>query len=318
MPTKKSQDAKTPNSAVILAPFGVPKMPFRLNAKGLFLTYAQCDTSREDALANAQRLLNTDDNKIVTYIVAQERHQDGEFHLHCWFGMQSKVNFKDVNKLDVIGGKHGNYQAARSPKNVMQYCIKEDQNWLANFDVVRKIAAMTSKKKYVGTELITNKRKLHDLVQEDPSLIYDYSKLKRAMSEYHNDLNAPTSGEFRNVEVIVLWGAPGTGKSRTANSEGAYSMASTSPEWWNGYNNHDVIHIEDFNGEIPYTRLLRILDGYKIMLPIKGGFVWSLYTKVYITSNTSPYLWYPNNDFAALGRRINEIRELKAGAPAAL
>lgn len=289
-------------------------MPFRLNAKGLFLTYSQCATSREDALANAQRLLNTDDNEIVTYIVAQEKHKDGNFHLHCWFGMRTSVNFKDVNKLDVIGGQHGNYQGARSPKNVMAYCIKEDQNWLANFDVVRKLAAMTSKKKYVGTELITNKRKLCDLVQEDPALIYDYSKLKRAMIEYNNDVNAPVAGEFRKVEVIVLWGPPGTGKSRRANDDGAYAVSSLKPEWWNGYNEHEVIHLEDFVGEIPYNRLLRILDGYRIMLPYKGGFMWSRYKKVYITSNTNPELWYPDENFLALGRRIDTIEYMPPAA----
>lgn len=282
-------------------------MPFKLAGKGLFLTWPQCATSREEILSRAQNLFG---DNIKTYIIAQEKHQDGNLHIHAWFGLKSKVNYRKSDRIDLIGGKHGNYQVARSPKKVMEYCIKEDKNWLANFDVAAKIAAMTSKRKYIGTELIKNKRKLHEVVDDDPSVLYDLPQLKKAMAIYNNSKYAPVKGEFREVEVIVLWGEAGTGKSKQANEEGAYALASFKPEWWDGYDGHEVIHIEDYYGGLPYTRFLRILDGYKIALPIKGGFMWSQYTKVYITSNKPPSEWYSFGMTDALKRRINRVEHL--------
>ena len=117
-----------------------------------------------------------------------------------------------------------------------------------------------------------------ELVEDDPSMLKDIRKWDDALRVYRQLKSAPKAGEFREVKVIVLWGDTGTGKSRMANDAGAYSLASYKPEWWDGYRGHKAIHLEDFKGGLPYVRFLRILDGYKIQLPVKGGFEWAEYT----------------------------------------
>lgn len=65
---------------------------------------------------------------IDQYIIAQEKHEDGASHLHCWLKCTKKYNIKDANKLDLKDEEgmtyHGNYQGCRSNKAVIEYCTK--------------------------------------------------------------------------------------------------------------------------------------------------------------------------------------------------
>ena len=81
-----------------------------------------------------------------------------------------------------------------------------------------------------------------------------------------------------------------------------------------------VILLDDFYGQIPLNRLLRILDRYKILLPVKGSYGFSLWSEVHITTNQPWEDWYQiirersqsqeNTGyvlFNALKRRINKV-----------
>lgn len=116
--------------------------------------------------------------------------------------------------------------------------------------------------------------------------------------------------KWRDVKVIVLSGKTGHGKTKRAMDDGAYLWSPCKPEWWDGYDRDDVICIDEFYGQIPISRLLRLLDGHPVRLPVKGGFTWAMWTKVYITSNVKVEDWYlgvPEGVRAALKRRISEI-----------
>ena len=65
---------------------------------------------------------------------------------------------------------------------------------------------------------------------------------------------------------------------------------------------------DDFDGWVPFRTFLQWLDVYPLLLPVKGGFVVANYTKVYITSNLDPYVWYQGVDPAPLLRRLKEVK----------
>lgn len=52
--------------------------------------------------------------------------------------------------------------------------------------------------------------------------------------------------------------------------------------------------MDDFYGQIKLSRLLNILDGHPLQVPIKSSSTWANYTVVYITSNCPIEDWYPN------------------------
>ncbi|AXQ03942.1 replication associated protein [Cressdnaviricota sp.] len=107
-------------------------------------------------------------------------------------------------------------------------------------------------------------------------------------------------------EVTVLWGPPGTGKSRYAEDRGiSFILTSTNYPWFDGYRGGDVL-IDDFYGWMPFHKLLILLDRYPCKVQIKGGMIEWAPKKIYITSNRLPEAWYsdPNLDIRALNRRI--------------
>lgn len=129
---------------------------------------------------------------------------------------------------------------------------------------------------------------------------------------------------WRDVKVTVLWGSTGTNKTRYAMSGGdpAAPLESSAAmpykwepnsanEWWDGYGGERTLVIDEFYGQLKPERMLAMLDGYMLRLPIKGAFSYALWNKVYITSNVSPEQWYgesvPKDVKAALMRRINRV-----------
>lgn len=117
---------------------------------------------------------------------------------------------------------------------------------------------------------------------------------------------------FRELEVIVFYGETGQGKTKRVHDEtedGSLYIADLACDgWWDNYDGEEVVLIDDFYGQIPISKMLRILDRYRLQLPVKGGSCWAEYKKVYITSNDHPDKWWPNVDNpevkAAIKRRI--------------
>lgn len=116
---------------------------------------------------------------------------------------------------------------------------------------------------------------------------------------------------WRDVKVIVMWGATGTGKTRTAMEAGdiyKLNQNTNGTLWFDGYDGEKNLLLDDFYGWIKFGELLTILDGYPYRCQIKGGSAWARWTTVYITSNKSPNEWY-NRDISALRRRITSERK---------
>ena len=137
-----------------------------------------------------------------------------------------------------------------------------------------------------------------------------YCKYQRAYKRMCFLRDKKSTRQFRKLEVIVLVGEGGKGKTRRAYEEGAFLWTPSKPEWWDGYDGENIICIDEFWGQIPITRMNRLLDGYQCRLPLKGGFTWAKWNKVYITSNVHVDNWYkdvPEKVRKALRRRITKI-----------
>ena len=122
---------------------------------------------------------------------------------------------------------------------------------------------------------------------------------------YHSGINKMKelidnnkSKSWRDVETTILVGVAGSGKTRYVYDNHGYNnvfkIDSSGDDrfMFNGYDGEDVLLIDDFKGWIKYTYMLNILDGYPLPLNVKNGRTFARWSKVYITSNNMPSMWY--------------------------
>lgn len=116
----------------------------------------------------------------------------------------------------------------------------------------------------------------------------------------------------RNWKPIVKWifGPTGTGKSHMAHTEleDPY-VCMESNKWWDGYDGHDNVIIDDMRKDFcKFHVLLRLLDRYPHRVECKGGSRQFVARKIYITTCHHPKEMYDTReDIEQLLRRIDEI-----------
>lgn len=135
-----------------------------------------------------------------------------------------------------------------------------------------------------------------------------WTQYHRSFEAYRDLHNEPS---FRsNLEVYLLVGDPGTGKTRFVYeySQGdVWINSDPTLKWFDGYNQQGTVLLDDFRGGAELALLLRILDIYPTQVQIKGGWKPWNPTRIFLTSNVEPEFWYPSDDIAPLRRRIKKI-----------
>lgn len=112
--------------------------------------------------------------------------------------------------------------------------------------------------------------------------------------------------------VQWFWGPTGSGKSQLAEKmlgEDCYTTLDTG-KWWEGYDAHENVHIEDIRGDfLKFHQLLKLLDRYPYRVECKGGCRQFLAKWIIITCCYPPeQLYETREDIQQLLRRIDEVR----------
>jgi len=244
------------------------------------------------------RLVHTDD--VVRHRSCKEIGEHGTLHLQGAITFKRGYRFTQLKKLH----PRANFQVAKMC-DVTNYCIKgemlldikSNQGHRSDLDAVATMAA--------------NGASIPEIAREHPvTYMRNYRGLQALMTAL-----APRVDQFSPIDVKLFWGPPGTGKTRLAFSlsDSLYQVpdAVNRTLWFDGYLGQTTILLDDFYGGIEYSYLLKLLDGYPMTLPVKGGFVHKNWNTVIITSNALPEAWYPNlPDIRALDRRITERKKI--------
>ncbi len=162
------------------------------------------------------------------------------------------------------------------------------------------------------------------LMEENPTAFIKYPRGFREYSFSHSIY----SHKSRAVQVYVLWGPTGTGKTRAAHAyaqESGFSLQVFGRDlWFDGYSGQSTLILDEFCGSVCRLQLLlQLIDRYPVRLPIKGGHVWAEFDTVIITANYPPLQWYSAifcNDedhptYRALRRRFTAVRHVSRDFP---
>ena len=184
---------------------------------------------------------------------------------------------------------------------------------------------------------------LRDAVLQGATRLELFMLFPRQMAMYRHFVDdlmsaqlAEGASAFRRVTVHVLWGEPGSGKSRDAvytrdadadtwtRKEDLFIVPSTDNlKWWNNYSGQGTIVLDEFTGStVKFRRLLRLVDGHQLTVETKGAMVDARWTEVFITSNKHPDDWWDGVQITdedapdykgELSRRITTITQYRVG-----
>lgn len=244
---------------------------------------------------------------IIRYIAfGRERcPTTGKEHNQGWVQFVNKKRFNGV--LKIFDSKSLHIEPCRGSEiDNDKYCAKDKI-----FKSFGKFISMGERTDIEQLKLQLNLgTPLLEIASDNFGAFLRYSK---SIKEYRALVLQNACKNFRKVEVVVLQGKTGTGKTRRAMEEAKFKIEGGKLQWWDGYEGEKCICIDEFANQIPITELLNLLDGYQLRLPVKGAHTYANWEKVFITTNLKKHEWYPlaNEEHKrALFRRITDWQKI--------
>ena len=251
------------------------------------------------------KTLYNDYKDIIRYICWGEElcPKTNKKHYQGWIQFYNPKRFNGVKKLF---DKSTHIEACRGNEyNNDKYCKKDNK-----FQQYGKFISQGQRTDLENIKLNIDKGLSKKEVID--SNFETYCRYRNGINDYINIKEQENRSKFREVTTEFIYGKTGTGKTKYGMAHSQYKITGDNLQWWDGYNGETSILIDEYDNNIPITKLLNILDGYKLRLPIKGGFTYANWHNVIITSNLTKNELHPNakpQHREALFRRINKFIE---------
>jgi len=217
--------------------------------------------------------------------IGKEVGESGTPHLQGYLQLKKQSRIASVTKAikDAVGKAPHTEPAKGNHAQNLEYCSKDGdvEEW-GEPRTQGKRMDLESAYKDARSDM-----RMIDVADRNKSAFIRYHRGIERVRQLHNEEKAE---DFRFVETVVHSGPTGCGKTRNAMTvaEGErkpYKIQGDQLKWWDGYEGQDVIVIDEYANNVPITVMLGLLDGYKLRLPVKGGFTYARWTKVQITTN---------------------------------
>lgn len=269
------------------------------------------EQSRNWAITDFQLLdweqVYNDHRDIIRYMCRGQETcpKTGKLHYQGWIQFVNKKRMGGVKKI--FNSKQLHLEPCRGSEHDNERYCKKDGDWW-------EVGTFINQGQRTDLEAIKKILDDEQPMEEVADRFFgDYIRYHRGFEAYRALVQKRKAKAFRKVEVEVLHGTTGTGKTRLGYAEAGYKIDGEELNWWDGYEGEEVILIDEYDSQVPITKLLNILDGYQLRLPIKGGFTYARWKKVIITSNLHPDDWHLHAKPLhrdALRRRITKITEI--------
>lgn len=256
-----------------------------------------------------------EEEPLVTYCIMQLEKcpTTGKEHLQGYIELKKALTRRAFQKKIFGGEKIWCTKRKGTQKQAIDYCSKQqtriDGPW-SHGEPKKQGQRNDIEQMY---DMIKNKATDIELQEHD---INAYVKFYKAFDRVRYNLLQEESQRFRKVDVTVLLGKGGNGKTRYVFDKYGYKNAvykldrsnNNNSIWFDGYIGQDVLFLDDFYGSaMPWGFLLNLLDGYPLRLPVKCSHSYANFTKIYISSNNEPETWYKSKGMPfELKRRLNK------------
>lgn len=203
----------------------------------------------------------------------------GKTHWQSYIELFKPARLAAIKKM--YNDKKLHAEARRGTRDEARtYCMKENDysehgKWI-------KGQGHRSDLESIVSDLTDGKKKLSELMVEQPAL---YCQYRNGLKDIAASVTKTNTKEFRHLEVTLITGPTGCGKTRKAMETAEYRIQGTQLQWWQDYDQEDCICIDEYSNDVKITELLNLLDGYQLRLNVKGTHSYANWTKVFITTN---------------------------------
>ena len=264
---------------------------------------------------------------LAYYCIADEIAETGTKHTHLFIYSESPIRFNTLKKLFPIAHIEKAYGSVQDNREY----IKKEGKWKdtdksetsipGSFEEEGIIPTANQEKSPLIVQVMNDLkagRTTAEIIEENPNLAF---KIKQIDDLRQTLLKEKYSTEYRDLSVIYIYGATGTGKTSSIFQENDPKEVCRVTTYrfnqvnFDAYNTQDVLVFEEFNSQIPIREMLNYLDRYPLMLPARYTDKVACFTKVYFTSNVPLSEQYKTEQrqnkpvWEALLRRITEVRE---------
>lgn len=166
------------------------------------------------------------------------------------------------------------------------------------------------------SDMCQNGNSIREIILEHPGAIRMLNNVIKTKEIFMDDRN-------EMPKVIWLYGKAGVGKTKYVHDNHDSIYIKPHSKWWNGYNQQEVILIDDFpgfHGHFDIRYMFQLCDPYACSMETKGGTVAINSPYIYITCDRHWSKFFDTetdeNMMAQWARRIFETREIGTEVPA--
>jgi len=236
----------------------------------------------------------------VRYVIWQhEKGENGTDHIQAYVCFDKLMSFKQVHDIVPEGAwvqkRKGTHKQAKA------YCSKADTRIDGPWEHGEEPSQGQRSDLDAAASLAVSQG-MHAVSEQMPNLYVRYHRGLEALRTIR------TPPRTWLTELIIYWGPPNTGKSWHCRDlwPDAYWLKKGrdgQEPWWDGYDGHKTVIIDEFKGWITPGFMCRLVDQFPLRVDIKGSSAQFVAERIVICSNYDPRTWW--KDPKGMTRRLD-------------
>lgn len=269
-----------------------------------------------------------DMENVLRYVIGQWEvaPETGKKHFQGYAQMKKRCTSRKAFQKALGAGKCWCEKARGSSEECQKYCSKTGYvgkgNRIEGTEVLEWGKAIKKKGERTDLAEVQNMLEAGESVRSIAKQKFGtWVKAYKAIDRYKQMVDKEKAITFRKLNIEVHYGKAGSNKSRTVEElavkqGGGYYRPVINNQgqmWFSNYEGEKNLILDDFYGQVKFSYMLRLLDGYRLEVETKGGQTYALWENIYITSNVHPGKWYtsylkiPEDSMKGMQRRITKI-----------